>query len=109
MPTHENILTFKIINLKLMKDVWNSSSLKYEILEKNVIQVWCGKHPLSKTFGTHCKGEFFLVPGTNTHQWGINSLKFRRSILWDNLRVNLKEYQYSLEFKLILKQSGSLT
>ena len=50
----------------------------------------------------------FLVPDANTWKYVINSLKFRRSVLWNNLPVNLKECQSLLKFKPLLKQNGSL-
>ena len=53
-------------------------------------------------------GISLLIPDANTHNYGINSLKFRGSVFGKNLPANLKEFQSLLEFKLLLKQSGSL-
>ena len=54
------------------------------------------------------RGISFFIPNANTQKYGINSLNFRGSVLWNNLQIKLKEYKSLQEFKLLLKQSGNL-
>ena len=49
-----------------------------------------------------------FIPNANTQKYGINSLNFRGSVLWNNLPIKLKECKSLQEFKLLLKQSGNL-
>ena len=44
-----------------------------------------------------------LVPDVNSQKYGIHSLKFGGSILWNNLPVNSKECQSLREFNLLLE------
>ena len=48
------------------------------------------------------------VPGANIYKYGIDLLKFRECVLWNQRLANLKECQSLLKSKLLLKQSGSL-
>ena len=54
------------------------------------------------------RGVSLLVLDANTRKDGTISVKFRGSVLWKNLLANLKECQSLLEFKQLIKQSGSL-
>ena len=55
------------------------------------------------------RGISLFIPIANTQKYGINSLNFRRSVLWNNLPVKLKGCKSLQEFKLLLKQSGNLS
>lgn len=48
---------------------------------------------------------FLLVPDVNTQIHGINSLKFKGSVLWNSLPANSKECQLILGFQPLLKQN----
>ena len=47
--------------------------------------------------------------GANTRKCGMNSLKFRASVSWNNLPVNLKEYQSLTRISGIIKAKWKLT
>ena len=49
-------------------------------------------------------GNRLLLPPAKTVKFGINSLIFRGSLLWNNLPLNLKSCQTTDEFKLELKR-----
>ena len=49
-------------------------------------------------------GNRLLLPPAKTVKFGINSLIFRGSLLWNNLPLNLKSCQTIDEFKLELKR-----
>ena len=53
-------------------------------------------------------GISLLIPDANTQKYGINSLSFRGSVLWNNLPIKLKDGKSLQEFKLLLKQSVNL-
>ena len=44
-------------------------------------------------------GNKLVLPKTKSSRFGINSLQFRRSLLWNNLPVSLKKCQSLNEFK----------
>ena len=48
-------------------------------------------------------GSKLVLPKTKSSPYGINSLQFRRSLLWNNLAVSLKNCQSLNKFKLELK------
>ena len=50
------------------------------------------------------RGIFFLIPNASTQKYGIHTLNFRGSVLWNNL----KECKCLQEFKLLLKQIENL-
>ena len=39
------------------------------------------------------RGISLLIPIVNTQKYGINSLNFTESVLWNNLPIKLKEYK----------------
>ena len=48
-------------------------------------------------------GSQLILPKTKSSRFGINSLRFRGSLLWNNLLVSIKNCQDLNEFKLELK------
>ena len=48
-------------------------------------------------------GSKLLLPKTKSSRFGINSLRFRGSLLWNNLPVSVKNCQTLNVFKLELK------
>ena len=53
-------------------------------------------------------GNRLLLRPAKTVKFGINSLIFRGSLLWNNLSLNLKSCQTIDEFKLELKRLGRI-
>ena len=53
-------------------------------------------------------GRKLVLPKTKSSGFGINSLRFRGSFLWNNLPVSDKNYQSLNEFKLDLKNLGNI-
>ena len=49
-----------------------------------------------------------VLPKTKPSSFGINSLQFRGSLLWNNLPVSLKNCQSLNDFKLELKNLGNI-
>ena len=54
------------------------------------------------------EGSKLVLPKTKSSRFGINSLKFRESFLWNNLPVSLKNCQSLNKFKRILKNLGNI-
>ena len=48
------------------------------------------------------------LPKTKSARFGLNSLKFRGSVLWNNLPYSVKNCQTLNEFKLQLKNLGNI-
>ena len=48
-------------------------------------------------------GSKLVLPKTKSSRFGINSLRFRGSLLWNNLPMSVKNCQSLNEFKLELK------
>ena len=64
-------------------------------------EVLCGEHTWRKCILYLLRrGVLLLNIDANTHKCGMNSLKFRGSVLWRNLPAKLKECQSLLEFKV---------
>ena len=53
-------------------------------------------------------GSKLVLPKTKSSRFGINSLQFRGSFLWNNLPVSLKNCQSLNEFKRELKNLGNI-
>ena len=53
-------------------------------------------------------GSKLVLPKTKSSRFGINSLQFRGSFLWNNLPVSLKNCQILNEFKRALKNLGNI-
>ena len=53
-------------------------------------------------------GSKLVLPKTKSSRFGINSLQFRGSVLWNNLPVSLKNCQILNEFKRELKNLGKI-
>ena len=53
-------------------------------------------------------GSKLVLPKTKSSHFGINSVRFRGSLLWNNLPVSVKSCQSLNEFKLELKNLGSI-
>ena len=53
-------------------------------------------------------GSKLVLPKTKYSRFGINSLQFRGSFLWNNLLVSLKNCQSLNEFNLELKNLGKI-
>ena len=51
-------------------------------------------------------GSKLVLPKTKSSRFGINSLRFRGSLLWNNLPVSVKNCQSLNVFKLELKNLG---
>ena len=45
------------------------------------------------------------IPNVNTQKYGISSLNFRGSVLWNSLPIKFKKCKFLQEFKPLLKQS----
>ena len=54
------------------------------------------------------KGNTMHLPSGHSTRHGINSLLFRRSLLWNNLPAEIKESLSTEEFKKRLKEHGAL-
>ena len=54
------------------------------------------------------RGISLFIPNANTQKYGIKSVNFRGSVLWNNLSIKLKEFRSLQEFKLLLKHSRNL-
>ena len=53
-------------------------------------------------------GSKLFLPKTKSSRFGINSLRFRGSLLWNNLRVSIKNCQSLNVFKLEFKNLGNI-
>ena len=53
-------------------------------------------------------GSKLVLPETKSSRFGINSLQFRRSFLWNNLPVFCKNCQSLNAFKRELKNLGNI-
>ena len=95
LKIHQKHLQFLAMEMYKCRNKLNPSSKRKAYEEKNT--------PYSVR-----RRVTLLAPDANTRKYVINSLKFRKSVLWNNLPANLKECQSLLEFKLLLKQNGSL-
>ena len=63
------------------------------------------KKPMPYNLRDHSK---LVLPKTRSSRFGIYSLQFRGSLLWNNLPVSLKNCQSLKEFKLELKNLGNI-
>ena len=57
------------------------------------------------------KGIFLSILSVNTQKYGINSLTFRGSVLWNSLPIKFKKCKFLQELffnKLLLKQSENV-
>ena len=95
LKIHQRHLQFLAIEIFKSKKKLNRSFMWKTYKEKNI--------PYSLR-----RGISLFIPNANTQKYGINSLTFRGSVLWDNLPIKLKECKSLQEFKLLLKQSGNL-
>ena len=93
---HQRHLQFLAIEIYKSKNKLNPSFMWKTYKEKNI--------PYSLR-----RGISLFIPNANTQKYGINSLNFRGSVLWNNLPITLKECKSLEEFKLQLKQSGNLS
>ena len=53
-------------------------------------------------------GSKLILPKTKSSRFGINSLRFRGSLLWNNLPVSVKNCQSLNVFKPELKNMGNI-
>ena len=53
-------------------------------------------------------GSKLILPKTKSSRFNVNSLRFRGSLLWNNLPISLKNCQSLNEFKLELKNLGNI-
>ena len=96
LKIHQRHLQFLAIETYKSKKKLNPSFMWKKYKEKNI--------PYSLR-----RGNFPLfIPSANTQKYGINSLNFRGSVLWNNLPIKLKECKSLQEFKLLLQQNGNL-
>ena len=95
LKIHQRHLQSLAIEIYKFKNKLNPSFIWKTYKEKNI--------PYSLRRGT-----FLFIWNANTQKYGINSLNFRASVLWDNLPIKLKECKFLQEFKQLLKQSGKL-
>ena len=96
LKIHQRHLQFLAIEVYNSRNKLNPCFMKKAYVKKNI--PYCLRIGLT-----------LLVSCANTRIYGINFLKFRGNVLWNNLAVNLKECQSLLEFKLLLKQNGGLS
>ena len=54
------------------------------------------------------QGDLLLLPPAKSTSYGVNSLAFRGSLLWDNLPHQVKESQALEEFKNRIKNLRSI-
>ena len=95
LKIHQRQLQFLAIEMYISKNKLNPNFMWKTYKEENI--------PYSLRMSIS-----FLIPNANTQKYGINSLNFRGSVLWNNLPIKLKECKSLQEFKLLLKQSGNL-
>ena len=95
LKIYQRHLQFLAIEMYKSKNKLNASFMWKTCKEKNI------------TYSLR-RGITFFISKSNLQKYGINSLNFRRSVLWKNLPLKLKECKYLQEFKLLLKQSGNL-
>ena len=95
LKIHQRHLQFLAIEMYKSKNKLNPSFMWKTYKEK-------------KTPDSQRRGISLFIPNANTQKYGINSLNFRGSILWNNLPIKLKECKSLQEFKLLLKRSGNL-
>ena len=76
LKIHQRHLQFLAIELYKSKNKLNPSFMWKTCKEKNI--------PYSLR-----RGIFLFIPNANTQKYGINSLNFRESVLWNNLYKNL--------------------
>ena len=95
LKIHQRHLHFLAIEIHQSKKKLNPSFMWKTYKEKNI--------PYSLR-----RGNSLFIPKANTQKYGINSLNFRASVLWNNLSIKLKKCKSLQEFKLLLKQSGNL-
>ena len=95
LKTHQKHLQFLAIKIYKSKNKLNPSFMWKTYKEKNI------PHSLRR-------GTSLSIPDVNSQKHGINSLNFRRRVLWNNLPIKLTKCNFLQEFKLPLKQSGNL-
>ena len=54
------------------------------------------------------RGDLLLLPSAKFTRYGVNSLAFRGSLLWNNIQSQVKESQTLEEFKNGIKNLSSL-
>ena len=86
LKIHQRHLQFLAIEIYKSKNKLSPSFMWKTYKEKNI--------PYSLR-----RGISLFIPNANTQKYGINSLNFRGSILWNNLPIKLKECKSPQVFK----------
>ena len=81
LKTHQRHLQFLAIEIYKSKNKPNPSFMWETYKEKNI--------PYSQR-----KGIPLLIPNVNTQKYGINSLNFIGSVLWQNLPMKFKKFRF---------------
>ena len=95
LKTDQKHLQFPTIEMHKSKNKLNPSFMRKTHKMKNI------PYPLRM-------GTSLSIPNVNYQKYGINSLNFRESLLWNNLLIKFKKFNFPQKFKLLLKQSGNL-
>ena len=94
LKIHQRHLQFLAIEIYESKNKLNPGFMWKTYKEKNI--------PYSLI-----RGISLFIPNTNTQKYGIKSLNFRGSFLWNNLPIKVKECKPLQEFKLLLSYKRS--
>ena len=87
-----------LLAIEVYKSLRNiNPEFKWEFFNKNPVQ-----HNLRK-------GDIVYLPPVRSSCYGINSLAFRGSLLWNSLPNNVKQSHNLEEFKLKLRNLGNIT
>ena len=76
----------KNINPEFMWEFFNKNPVQYNLRKRNIV----------------------YLPPARSSSYGINSLAFRRSLLWNSLPRNVKQSHNLGEFKLKLRNLGNI-
>ena len=96
LKIHQRHLQFVAFEIHKSKNKLNPSFMWKTYNEKNI------PYSLRRSIS-------LFIPNANTQKYGINSLNFRGSVLWNNLPIKLKECKSLQEFNQLLKQGGNFT
>ena len=100
-------------NLSELLALGNEVSLHISFICKLFIEIFKSLHGLnpiflSELFETKCNhyflrsGHQLILPPTNTTTFGIRSLSFMGSLIWNKLPMNVKDAKTLLQFKTLL-------
>ena len=94
MATYDDLLT---LDNKPKTHQKHLQFLPIEIYKsKNILdpKVSCGKHKEKNIPYSLRRGISLSIPNVNTQKYGINSVNFRGSVLWNKLLIKLKNVNF---------------